>query len=63
MRRKGIGSALLNAVVEYAEAESGPQMVLLTVENYNSAAIEVYKRGGFQYLDINEEFGTMYRLV
>jgi len=63
MRRKGVGSALLNAVVEYAKAESGPQMVLLTVENDNYGAIEMYKRGGFQYLDMNGEFGTMYRLV
>lgn len=63
MRRKGVGSALLNAVVEYAIAESGPQMVLLSVENDNSGAIEMYKRGGFQYLDMNEEFGTMYMLV
>jgi len=65
MRRKGVGSALLNAVVEYARAESGPQMVLLSVENDNSGAIEMYKRGGFQYLDKNEEFGvgTMYRPV
>jgi len=76
VQRRGIGSALLSSVCQYAESlnihsykqfgeDDGSEgslkcrKVLLTVDNNNLHAIQMYEKFGFRHLDRNEEFGVM----
>ena len=63
MRRKGVGSALLNAVIAYTQTQDGPELILLNVELDNLGAIQLYERGGFHFLGRTADYGTMYRQV
>jgi len=60
MRRRGIGSALLNAVITYTKTQDGPNLILLNVELDNLGAIQLYERSGFRFLGKTADFGTMY---
>lgn len=46
-RRQGLGSALLNAVIAWAE-ERGSRRFILEVRASNSAALRLYERHGFR---------------
>jgi ribosomal protein S18 acetylase RimI-like enzyme len=50
MRGQGIGKATLELVVEIAR-QRGYKILWLTVNKYNSGAIDAYKRMGFQIID------------
>lgn len=57
MREKGVGTALVSEVVEFANAQismSGSG-VMLNVDSHNESAIRIYQRGGFHLLDYNGE--------
>jgi ribosomal protein S18 acetylase RimI-like enzyme len=64
MQRRGIGMALLSAVREYtqslSEGDGGdvPPMIL-SVDNDNSGAIQMYEKFGFEYLEKNDVFCMM----
>ncbi len=71
MRRKGVGTLLLNAVSEYARSmatgddnRNGDNdivpLVILSVDNDNEGAIQFYQRHGYKFFDRNENFGSMY---
>ena len=48
-RRRGVGTALLSAVVQYALAQTPAQMVSLEVERKNEDAVKLYERVGFVF--------------
>ena len=49
-RRKGIGSRVIDSLCKYCR-ENGIHTLRLEVEKKNTAAIEVYRRNGFQLHD------------
>lgn len=64
MRRKGIGLALLSSVQEYARSwskEMGEDSIplVLSVDSDNKAAIRLYERFGFEYIEKNDIFCMM----
>ena len=54
-RRRGVGRALMDEVVGYAQA-NGVQHVLLEVRRSNRAAIELYRRVGFFAMGIRSRY-------
>ncbi len=61
MQRRGIGMSLLSSIKDYANAlgkESNIPLVL-SVDNDNLNAIQLYEKFGFQFLERDSDFGTM----
>ncbi|MBQ9459712.1 MAG: GNAT family N-acetyltransferase [Oscillospiraceae bacterium] len=48
-RHSGIGTALLNAIMQDA-AESGARMAVLETQSYNEKAISFYEKNGFELI-------------
>jgi ribosomal protein S18 acetylase RimI-like enzyme len=65
MRRQGVGKALLSSVVAHTltpnewvdETTSIP--LVLSVENDNIGAIQLYRHFGFEYVEKNKFFSLM----
>ena len=57
-RGKGIGSALLEALLERARAE-GYRSISLSVDRNNARAIELYRRHGFEQAGEDDDSVTM----
>lgn len=57
-RGKGVGSALLEALLERARA-AGLEMISLSVDKKNTGAIHVYEQHGFARLSENDDSVTM----
>lgn len=47
-RRRGVGRALMNAVVDHARARNDLLLLTLTVTEGNDAAVELYRHCGFR---------------
>mmetsp|Transcript_53849 Transcript_53849/g.155470 ORF Transcript_53849/g.155470 Transcript_53849/m.155470 type:complete len:105 (+) Transcript_53849:1-315(+) len=48
MRRQGVGQALLEKIVDYAKTETDGEALTLEVEAANPAAVNLYKKFGFE---------------
>jgi ribosomal protein S18 acetylase RimI-like enzyme len=57
-RGKGVGSALLDALLERARADGYPTLSL-SVDRANAGAIELYERYGFQRISEDDDSVTM----
>jgi ribosomal protein S18 acetylase RimI-like enzyme len=57
-RGKGVGSALLEALLDRARNE-GYQAISLSVDRNNAGAIELYERHGFERVDEEDDSVTM----
>jgi len=57
-RGKGVGSALLEALLERARAEGHPS-ISLSVDRNNAGAIELYRRHGFERVAEEDDSVTM----
>ncbi|HET7516075.1 MAG TPA: GNAT family N-acetyltransferase [Gaiella sp.] len=57
-RGKGVGTALLDALVERARADGYPT-ISLSVDRANAGAIELYERHGFQRISEDDDSVTM----
>ncbi len=55
MRRRGIGSVLVEAALAYA-AESGVRLVLLEVRRSNEPALRLYEKFGFDVSGVRERY-------
>ncbi len=49
LRNKGVGTLLLNKMLEHAR-KSGARMAILETQSYNSNAISFYKKNGFEII-------------
>ena len=49
LRSKGVGTALLETILDVA-ANSGARMAVLETQSYNSKAISFYKKNGFEII-------------
>jgi ribosomal protein S18 acetylase RimI-like enzyme len=68
LRRRGIGTGLLSACVEYAKELSVENMdstgrtnlpLVLSVDSDNTNAVKMYENFGFEYMERNEDFCMM----
>ena len=61
MQRRGIGMSLLSSIKDYADALGKENNIplVLSVDNDNLNAIQLYEKFGFQFLERNNDFGTM----
>ena len=62
MQRRGIGMALLSSIKDYASTlglEYRDIPLVLSVDSDNFAAIQLYEKFGFEYLERNSDWGTM----
>ena len=61
MQRRGIGMSLLSSIKDYANALGKENNIplVLSVDNDNLNAIQLYEKFGFQFLERNSDFGTM----
>jgi len=63
MRRRGVGTALLSSVMEYANSWSDRMEekipIVLSVDHDNTGARAMYERAGFEYLEQNSVFCMM----
>jgi len=63
MRRKGVAIGLLSAIRRYAKTWSEEidtrVPMILSVDNDNTGAIQLYEKFGFEYTGKNEDYGTM----
>jgi ribosomal protein S18 acetylase RimI-like enzyme len=61
MQRRGIGMSLLSSIKDYANALGKENNIplVLSVDNNNLNAIQLYEKFGFQFLERNSDFGTM----
>ena len=57
-RGRGVGSALLKALLERARADGYPTLSL-SVDRANAGAIELYERYGFQRVSEDDDSVTM----
>eukprot|EP00968_Pinguiococcus_pyrenoidosus_P008865 scaffold657_cov245-Pinguiococcus_pyrenoidosus.AAC.12 len=55
-RRRGVGTKLLQWALAAAERDPSIGAVFLHVITYNDAAIEFYRRNGFEYIRTHEHF-------
>ena len=67
MQRQGVGKALLSSVIAYAnslnEQIDETISLVLSVENDNLGAIQLYEQLGFEYIEKNKFFGLMLLLL
>jgi RimJ/RimL family protein N-acetyltransferase len=56
-RGRGIGKALLDALIDEAREPAGLEMLTLTVTDGNSSAVRLYERTGFA------RFGTLHKAI
>jgi len=56
-RGRGIGKALLDALIDAAREPAGLEMLTLTVTDGNSSAVRLYERTGFA------RFGTLHKAI
>jgi RimJ/RimL family protein N-acetyltransferase len=56
-RGRGIGKALLDALIDEAREPAGLEMLTLTVTDGNSSALRLYERTGFA------RFGTLHKAI
>lgn len=47
-RRKGVGQALIDFIVQYAKESTDAQALTLEVEKSNPAAVNLYRKSGFE---------------
>lgn len=47
-RRRGVGQALLDKIIEYAKTKTDAEALTLEVEAANPAAVNLYKKAGFE---------------
>ncbi|KAL7507607.1 hypothetical protein ACHAXN_010208 [Cyclotella atomus] len=61
MQRRGIGMALLSYIKDYVSSldEDKNIPLVLSVDSDNIGAIRLYEKFGFEYLERNNEWGTM----
>ena len=63
LQRKGIGTGLLAAVVEYSRELSSGQRdnipIVLSVDTDNAGAVNLYENFGFEYMEKNDMFSIM----
>ena len=67
LRRRGIGTTLLSAVVEHAKTlsinngrgQNTSLPIVLSVDNDNPAALKMYEKFGFEYMEKNDQFCMM----
>ena len=62
MQRRGIGMALLSSIKDYVSTlglEYRDIPLVLSVDSDNFAAIQLYEKFGFEYLERNSDWGTM----
>ena len=63
LQRRGIGTALLAAVVEHAKELSSDQCdnipIVLSVDTDNTGAVHMYENFGFEYMEKNDMFSIM----
>jgi len=57
VRGRGIGRALLDALIEAAREPAGLEMLTLTVTEVNASAVRLYERSGFA------RFGTLRKAI
>jgi ribosomal protein S18 acetylase RimI-like enzyme len=60
MRRRGVGTQLLESVTNFCRALDDVQIIVLSVYKNNIGAVRLYESHGFKFFEENEDFGSMF---